>query len=115
LWKQGAGFCDIDRVIDAKPGSIFTMLREYCGIKPEKRRRSILNLTIKEREEIGAGLSAKMSIRTIALQINRSPSTISRELNRNRGRRRYKAINADRRAVRLGKRPSHALSRSTWN
>jgi hypothetical protein len=28
LWKQGAGFSDIGRVIDAKPGSIFTILRE---------------------------------------------------------------------------------------
>lgn len=105
LWKQGAGFSDIGRVIDAKPGSIFTILREHGGIKPEKRKRSIQHLTIQEREEIRAGLSANMSIRAIARKINRSPSTISREVNRNRGRRWYKAINADRRAVRLGKRP----------
>jgi len=36
LWKQGAGFSDIGRVIDAKPGSMFTILREHGGIKPEK-------------------------------------------------------------------------------
>lgn len=105
LWKQGAGFSDIGRVIDAKPGSIFTILREHGGIKPEKRKRSIRHLTINEREEVRAGLSAKMSIRAIARKINRSPSTISREVNRNGGRRWYKAINADSRAVRLGKRP----------
>jgi hypothetical protein len=43
LWRQGAGFSDIGRVMDAKPGSIFTILREHGGIQPEKRRRSHLN------------------------------------------------------------------------
>ena len=87
LWKQGAGFCDIGRVIDAKPGSIFTNLCEHGGIKPEKRKRAATHLTIEEREEIRAGLSAKKSIREIARQLNRAPSTISREIGRNRGRR----------------------------
>ena len=105
LWKQGAGFSDIGRVIDAKPGTIFTILRDNGGIQPEKRRRSSQHLTIGEREEIRAGLSSKMSIRAIARQLNRSPSTISREVNRNNGRRSYKAINADRKAWRLAKRP----------
>jgi len=38
LWKQGAGFSDIGRVINAKPGSVFTILREHGGIQPEKRK-----------------------------------------------------------------------------
>ena len=105
LWKQGAGFSDIARVIDAKPGSIFTILREYGGIKPEKRKRRSNHLTIEEREEIRAALSAKMSLRAIARQLNRSPSTISREVNRNRGRRYYRALDANRRAWRMAKRP----------
>ena len=105
LWKQGAGFSDIGRVIDAKPGSIFTILREHGGIKPEKRKRAATHLTIEEREEIRAGLSAKKSIREIARQLNRAPSTISREIGRNRGRRWYKAVNADRRAWRSARRP----------
>lgn len=104
LWKQGAGFSDIARVIDAKPGSIFTILRECGGIKPEKRKRRSTHLTIEEREEIRAGLSAKMSIRAIARLLNRSPSSISREVNRNRGKRWYKAVDADRRAWRMAKR-----------
>jgi hypothetical protein len=63
LWKQGAGFSDISRVIDAKPGSIFTILRDHGGIKPTKRTRSTHHLSLEEREEIRAGLSAKLSIR----------------------------------------------------
>ena len=105
LWRQGAGFSDIGRVIDAKPGSIFTILREHGGIQPGQRKRSARHLTIEEREEIRAGLSAKKSIRAIARQLNRSPSTISREVNRNRGRRWYKAVDADRRAWRFARRP----------
>lgn len=105
LWKQGAGFSDISRIIDAKPGSIFTILRDNGGIKPDKRNRSIHHLTLEEREEIRAGLSAKISIRAIASKLNRSPSTISREVNRNRGRRWYKAVDADKRAWRKAKRP----------
>lgn len=98
LWKQGSGFSDIARVLDAKAVSVFTILRDFGGIKPKKGKRSPHHLTIDEREEIRAGLSAKKSIRSIARQFNRSPSTISREVNRNRGRRWDKALNADRRA-----------------
>lgn len=105
LWKQGSGFSDISRVLDTKPGSIFTILREFGGIKPAKRTRAPQHLTIEEREEIRAGLSAKKSIRAIGRQLNRSPSTISREVNRNRGRRWCKAVDADRRAWREAKRP----------
>ena len=105
LWKRGTGFSGIARVLDAKPGSIFTILREHGGIKPERRKRVPQHLTLEEREEIRAGLSAKKSIRSIARRLNRSPSTISREVNRNRGRRWYKALDADRRARRQARRP----------
>lgn len=105
LWKQGAGFSDIGRVIEAKPGSIFTILRDNGGIKPEPRYRNITHLTLSEREEIRVSLSAKLSIRAIARKLNRSPSTISREVARNRGRRYYKAVDADNRAKRMSRRP----------
>ncbi|EIX6854271.1 IS30 family transposase, partial [Escherichia coli] len=67
------------------------------------------HLTLSEREEIRAGLSAKMSIRAIATALNRSPSTISREVQRNRGRRYYKAVDANNRANRMAKRPKPCL------
>jgi len=109
LWKQGAGFSEIGRVITAKPGSVFTILRENGGIKPEPRHRNITHLTLSEREEIRVALSAKMSIRAVARMLNRSPSTISREVARNRGRRYYKAVDADNRAKRMAKRPKLAV------
>lgn len=109
LWKQGAGFSDIARILDSKPGSIFTILRECGGIKPAARKRSASHLTLEEREEIRAGLSSKMSIRAIARQLDRAPSTISREINKNKGRRWYKAVRADRRAWRQSRRPKSYL------
>lgn len=46
--------------------------------------------------------------------LNCSPSTISRVVARNRGRRYYKAVNADNRAKRMAKRPKlGALERNT--
>lgn len=105
LWKQGTGFSDIGRVLDAAPGTVFTALRETGGIKPRARTRNAKHLTLAEREEIRVALSSKMSLRAIARLLNRSPSTISREIARNRGRRYYKAVDADNRARRMAKRP----------
>ena len=71
LWKQGAGFSDIGKVLEAAPGTVFTALRELGGIKPTPRKRNIQHLTAIEREEIRVALSAKMSLRTIARMLNR--------------------------------------------
>lgn len=109
LWKQGTGFSDIGRILNAAPGTVFTALRETGGIKPNPRKRNKQHLTLEEREEIRVALSAKMSLRAIARMLNRSPSTISREVARNRGRRYYKAVDADKRAKRMAKRPKRGV------
>jgi IS30 family transposase len=62
-----------------------------------------------EREEISRGLIAGLSLRTIAGLLYRSPSTVSREVNRNGGRRRYRATNADELAWRRTMRPKPCL------
>lgn len=41
--------------------------------------------------------------------LGRPPSTISREIHRNRGRRYYKAVDADNRAKRMAKRPKFGV------
>lgn len=51
-----------------------------------------------ERESISRGLAQKRSIREIAREINRSPSTVSREIKRNSGKTGYRAFSASRRA-----------------
>ncbi|MBL1292352.1 MAG: helix-turn-helix domain-containing protein, partial [Thiotrichales bacterium] len=52
------------------------------------------SLSIEEREEISRGLAANRSIRSIANLLERSPSTISREINRNGGVYKYRAAEA---------------------
>ena len=108
LWKSGTGFSEIAEILDSQPRTIFTMLRDTGGIKPGARKRAEAHLTLSDREEIRAGLSAKMSIRAIAAALNRAPSTISRKVQRNRGRRYYKAVDANNRANRMAKRPNRA-------
>ena len=75
------------------------------GIRPPERRRSRLALTMAEREEISRGLVAGHSIRAIAAMLRRAVSRISREIKRNGGTRRYRAVKADKRAWTQALRP----------
>jgi len=70
--------------------------------------RSALRLSLSEREEISRGLAGGESLRSIARRLARSPSTISREVVANGGRRRYRACRADKLAVRRLRRPKPA-------
>jgi transposase, IS30 family len=75
------------------------------GIRSRERARSPRYLSLEEREEIRAGLQAGDSFSVIARRIGRCPSTVSREVARNGGRRRYRAVGADGAAHRRARRP----------
>ena len=62
-------------------------------------------LNVGEREEISRGLSTHSSLRSIARQLGRSPSTISREVRRNGGPDRYRAARSDQAAWDRALRP----------
>ena len=72
---------------------------------PAERRRSASRLSVAEREEISRGLAVGDSLRVIAARMGRAPSTISREVSANGGRRRYRALQADRAAWDRAQRP----------
>ena len=55
-------------------------------------------LTARERESISRGLAQKQSIREISRALDRSPSTIAREVKRNCGKTVYRAFSANQRA-----------------
>jgi IS30 family transposase len=55
---------------------------------------SYQRLTRAEREEISLGLVQGQSLRTLARALNRSPSTLSREITRNRSPVGYRAVPA---------------------
>jgi IS30 family transposase len=105
LWSQGESLSEIGRQLNKHAGSIFSFLQKYGGIKPAEPHRSKKALTQLEREEISRGLSANLSIRSIAKNLDRAPSTISREIKRNGGSAKYRATRADQHALERAKRP----------
>jgi IS30 family transposase len=104
-WQRGEGLKLIGRVFDRSSGAIFQHLKPHGGIRPTPRRRSRRVLSLDDREEISRGIAAGVSLRSIAAQLHRAPSTISRELRRNGGHRRYRAAAADKRAWDRALRP----------
>lgn len=87
----------------------------HGGIPPQPHRRRALSLTLSEREEISRGLARCESLRSMAHRLGRSPSTISREVRRNGGPGRYRALPAEHAAVRRARRPKPTrLATDPW-
>jgi len=121
-YKRGESLWSIARSIDRSSSCIYGLLSPTGGIRPPERKRSRLALSLAEREEISRGIVANLSIRTIAAQLGRSPSTVSRELNRHGGYTHYRAAQADQNAWDNARRPkrcklacNRALSRIAEN
>jgi len=104
-WRRGEFQSDIGRALGKFPASIFGVLRLHSGIEPSKRTRARRVLSVTEREEIFRGLASDRSIRDIARQLGRAPSTVSREVSRNGSRQSYRAAVADERAWDAARRP----------
>lgn len=104
-WQRGDTLHEIARLFDRHHSSVRGILERTGGIRPPVRRRSRRSLTLAEREEISRGLAARRSVRAIARRLGRAPSTISRELTRNGGRRDYRAHAADQAAWDRARRP----------
>ena len=104
-WQKGESLQQIAQLFDRNHSSIQPILAATGGIRPAPRCRSRLALTLAEREEISRAVVAGHSIRSIAAQLGRGPSTISRELKRNGGQECYRASQADQSAWDRGRRP----------
>lgn len=104
-WLAGESQNAIARSFGRSHSSIQNVLARTGGIRPRRRKRSPIALSLAEREEISRGIVAGCSMRAIALQIGRSPSTVSRELSRNGGRHCYRANKADAAAWQRAQRP----------
>ena len=97
-WQRGESLKAIGRAFGKPSSSIYFQASPYGGIRPAPRRRSRLALTLSEREEISRGIAVHRSARSMAGLLGRSPSTVSREINRNGGYDRYRAALADEKA-----------------
>lgn len=94
-WKKGESLHQIAELFNRNHSSIQRILAQSRGIRPAQRRRSSLALSLAEREEISRSLASGHTIRLIAQQLGRAPSTISREINRNGGQTSYRASCAE--------------------
>lgn len=108
-WKQGQSCQEIGRALHRASGTVHSMVRYWGGIAPRERVRAAGQLTLAEREEISRGLAAGWSLQEIGRQLQRSASTISREIARNGGRQMYRAAAAEQAAWRRAKRPKTCL------
>ena len=104
-WKAGQSLSDIGRALGKHAGSVHGVVSSNGGIVPPNRCRSRLALTLSEREEISRGIAMGCTIRQIAAEITRSPSTVSREIARHGGSLRYRASEADSAAWEQARRP----------
>jgi IS30 family transposase len=104
-WKKGDNLHQIAQLFDRHHPSIQRILAESGGIRPPQRTRSKLALTLAEREAISRGLASGQSMRSIATELGRSPSTISREIGRNGDPKSYRANQSDQSAWDRAHRP----------
>ena len=108
-FEAGESQRSISRRLGRSPSSIRTHLvssgfrRPVTGVE-----WSTLRLSLTEREEISRGLAAGVSMRGIASCLGRVPSTVSREVAVNGGRRRYRATVAHRTSRYRARRPKPA-------
>jgi hypothetical protein len=65
-WKAGQTLHEIGRAFGKEHSSIRCLVSRHGGIAPAVRRRALLALTLREREEISRGLASGSSIREIA-------------------------------------------------
>ena len=108
-WRQGESLNAIGRALGRIPKMVHYIVAGAGGIPPVPRRRARQALTLSEREGISRGVACGSSLRQISRDLGRAPSTVSREVRRHGGPRRYRAAAADRASV--GTRPaSEALS-----
>ncbi len=97
-WQRGESLKAIGRAFGKPSSSIYFQVSPHGGIRPARRRRSKLALTLSERETISRGIAAHQSTRSMARLLCRSPSTVSREIKRNGGCDSYRAAPADEQA-----------------
>lgn len=104
-WNKGESLKDIGRHFNRPSSSIYSIISRTGGIRPASRVRSKLALSLSDREEISRGIAQGLSLRKIAFQLSKSPSTISREVRRNGGLESYRAVDADKAAWKRALRP----------
>jgi IS30 family transposase len=109
LVADGMRVVEVAREVARSASFVQRVIKDAGGVaRRQDWDPSPARLSAAEREEIRSALDARESFRTIAARLERAPSTISREVNANGGRRHYRGWRAHRRASALARRPKVA-------
>jgi IS30 family transposase len=84
-------------------------IRHDPVVRADVYRSSPARLGLADREEVSRGLAAGWSVRMIASQLRRAPSTISREIRRNGGAGAYRAAAAQTATCQRARRPKPSV------
>src|SRR5215207_7415225 len=111
IWRRypaGDSLRSISRALGRSMELLRMLVAATGGRLPRVVRRSRLRLSLGEREEISRGVVSGDSCRSIAGRLKRAPSTVSREIAGNGGRKRYRAHQAEQAAWGRARRPKLA-------
>src|SRR6266481_7910450 len=108
-WKAGQSLHEIGRAFGKPHSCIRCLLLPRGGIPPAARHRSRLALTLAEREDISRRIASGSPLREIARRLDRTASTVSREVTRHGGSPAYRAHEADDQAWESALRPKRCL------
>jgi IS30 family transposase len=105
--SAGESWAKIGAAVGISSASIGVIVQEAGGMPPRRTGRPQGQLSLAEREEVMIALTADpdVSFEVIADTLGKHRSTIWREVQRNGGRRGYKAWAAERRADETARRP----------
>src|ERR1700688_1178133 len=81
-WHTGQTLVNVARALDVGITTVSSCILRGGGVVPRRGKRSALTLTDDEREAISRALVQRWSFRRIAQKLERSPSTIAREVKR---------------------------------
>ena len=105
LWVEGYSLHAIAREVGMARDNVTACVAGSGGVRPAPRKRAERCLSLGEREEVSRGLACGESFRAIGRAIGRPHTTVAREVNRNGGRRRYRAQRAERATWKRAQRP----------
>jgi len=102
---EGISRVEISRRTGWNQTTVRELLSRFHARQGQMWSPSPARLSLAEREQVLVGLVQGRSLRSIAAEIDRAPSTVSREVKANGGRERYKAWAAHGRAGHQARRP----------
>ncbi len=104
-WEWGLTFAEAGLVSGLSYETVRRYVDDAGGMKYERVLDRHGHLSLDERVTIQVRLGAKASMRSIAAELVRAPSTVSREIKRNGGINSYRAMRAQQRADHEAGRP----------